>query len=140
MCRCHSTHSRADFFTSHQLAIDLTNRRLASLDGRFVIHAQLARSQTTRIHRMHFRYKAIVVEFPELSSFKDNKHGVVHHIPTNGPPVHALARRLDQQKLTAAKAEFDEMEQLGIVRRSCSPWSSPLHNGQEKQWWRPPSW
>ena len=112
-----------DFFTSHQLAIDLTNRKLVSLDGRFVIHVQLTRSQTPCIHRIHSRYEAIVEEFPELlvPSFRNNKHCVVHHIPTNGPPVHARARRLDQKKLTAAKAEVDEMEQLGIVRHSCSP-------------------
>ena len=39
----------------------------------------------------------------------------------------AKPRRLDQAKLEAAKAEFAELERLGIIRRSDSPWSSPLH-------------
>lgn len=30
-------------------------------------------------------------------------------------------------KLAVAKAEFANMEKLGIVRRSNSPWASPLH-------------
>ena len=56
-----------------------------------------------------------------------NKHGVEHHIVTHGPPTHARARRLDQEKLAAAKAESLQMEEMGIIRRSKSPWSSPLH-------------
>ena len=131
----------ADFFTTQRLAIDLTNKRLVSLDGGLVIPGRPAHLQAGRgIHKIHSRYEAIVEEFPELlvPSFTKNKHGVLHYIPTTGPPVHARARRLDHEKLTAAKAEFDEMEHLGIVRRSSSPWSSPLHmvknsNGS----WRP---
>ena len=55
------------------------------------------------------------------------KHGVEHHLATTGPPVCARARRLDPTKLAVAKAEFANMERLGIVRRSDSPWASPLH-------------
>ena len=57
---------------------------------------------------------------------------------TTGPPTYARARRLDGEKLEAAKEEFYKMEAMGIVRRSKSAWASPLHvvpkaNGQ----WRP---
>ncbi|KAK7909571.1 hypothetical protein WMY93_014255 [Mugilogobius chulae] len=55
------------------------------------------------------------------------KHGVEHYITTVGPPVFARSRRLDAAKLKIAKAEFANMERLGIVRRSNSPWASPLH-------------
>ena len=73
-----------------------------------------------------------------MPSFQSNKHGVVHYIPTKGLPTHARPRRLDQDKLAAAKGEFEEMERLGIIRCSSSAWSSPLHmvkksNGK----WRP---
>jgi cleavage and polyadenylation specificity factor subunit 1 len=53
--------------------------------------------------------------------------GVVHHIQTTGPPLSCRFRRLDGEKLQAAKAEFSQLEKEGIVRRSNSPWSSPLH-------------
>ena len=33
---------------------------------------------------------------------------------------------LDQVKLPLAKAEFKKMETAGIIRRSDSPWASPL--------------
>ena len=52
---------------------------------------------------------------------------VRHHILTNpGPPVFAKPRRLDPEKLATAQAEFSAMEKAGIIRRSNSPWSSPL--------------
>jgi hypothetical protein len=55
-------------------------------------------------------------------------HGVEHHIHTGShPPVFAKACRLDPQKLEIAKAEFKKLKSAGIVRRSKSPWASPLH-------------
>ena len=43
------------------------------------------------------------------------------------PPVLAKARHLDSEKLASAKNEFAKMEPAGIIRRSSSLWSSPLH-------------
>ena len=52
-------------------------------------------------------------------------HKVEHVIETEGQPLFARARRLDQ--LETAKAEFRKMEEAGIIRRSDSPWASPLY-------------
>ena len=54
-------------------------------------------------------------------------HQVKHVIETEGQPIYARPRRLDQVKLALAKAEFQKMETAGIIRRSDSPWASPLH-------------
>ena len=54
-------------------------------------------------------------------------HDVQHFIKTVGPPVASRFRRLEGAKLQAARAELDQMERDGIVRRSTSPWASPLH-------------
>ncbi len=54
-------------------------------------------------------------------------HGVEHHLETRGPPIASPFRRLDTEKLAAAKAEFAALERDGIIRRSSSPWASPLH-------------
>ena len=60
-------------------------------------------------------------------------HQVEHVIETTcGHPVQARYRRLDPDKLAAAKAEFQSMEQQGIIRRSKSHWSSPLHMVKKK--------
>ena len=54
------------------------------------------------------------------------RHKVVHVIKTTCQrPVTARYRRLDPIKLEAAK--FAELERQGIIQRSNSSWSSPLH-------------
>ena len=67
------------------------------------------------------------------------KHHVEHVIETTcGRPTKARYRRLDPEKLAAAKADFQQMEQQGIVRRSSSDWASPLHMVRKKDGsWRP---
>ena len=55
------------------------------------------------------------------------KHGVEHYIPTRGPPTHTKAHCLAPDKLRIAKEEFRKMEDMGIVRKLSSPWSSHLH-------------
>jgi hypothetical protein len=65
-------------------------------------------------------------------------HGVQHVIQTTGQPVTAKFRRLDPARLAAAKREFQTMLDEGIIRRSSSQWSSPLHIVQKKDGsWRP---
>jgi hypothetical protein len=66
------------------------------------------------------------------------KYKIRHTIETTGHPVFAKARRLDPDKLCKAEAEFHELEATGIIRRSDSPWSSPLHMVRKKDGsWRP---
>ena len=67
------------------------------------------------------------------------KHNVVHVIETTcNRPITAKYRRLDAEKLKAAKEEFEAMEQQGIVRRSGSAWASPLHMVRKADGsWRP---
>ena len=65
-------------------------------------------------------------------------HGVYHHIETTGRPVAAKYRRLDPERLKAAKKEFDDLEAQGIIRRSNSQWASPLHMVRKEDGsWRP---
>ncbi|KAJ8378774.1 hypothetical protein AAFF_G00236460 [Aldrovandia affinis] len=42
---------------------------------------------------------------------------VEQHIPTTGAPVHVHIHHLDPAKLAVAKAEFANIEHLGIVQR-----------------------
>ena len=77
------------------------------------------------------KFRNILHEFPDILrptfSSADVKHGVRHFVPTTGAPIHARARRLAPDKLAVAKREFLEMEHMGIIRKSNSPWASPLH-------------
>ena len=87
-------------------------------------------------------YAKILAEYPSITtptfSSKTVKHKVEHFIPTEGPPMHAHARRLAPDKLALAKDEFRKMEQMGIVRRSNSPLASPVHIvSKSSGGWRP---
>ncbi|UYV77011.1 hypothetical protein LAZ67_14002809, partial [Cordylochernes scorpioides] len=77
------------------------------------------------------KVSAILTKYPNLcrppSDFVEAKRSVKHYIPTRGQPIHSKARRLDSQRLTLAKAEFQYMLNNGIIRPSNSPWASPLH-------------
>ncbi len=71
------------------------------------------------------------------SSLPPVKHKTLHHINTTGP-VTARFRRLDAAKLAAAKAEVIKLEKDGIIRRSSSNWSAPLHMVMKPDGsWRP---
>ena len=124
----------ADFFTKHGLVIDLRRKRLLTGNDKMIslkvseLPITIGGLSTTA----HNEFSCLLLkEFPEIliPQFNSdiNKHGVEHHIVTKGSPVHAKARRLDPQKLKTAKEEFLKMEQMGVIRRSKSPWSSPLH-------------
>ena len=53
-------------------------------------------------------------------------------------PLPSRYRRLDPERLAATKAEFAAMESQGIICRSKSSWSSPLHMGEKSDSsWRP---
>jgi hypothetical protein len=68
------------------------------------------------------------VVIPEKRLLPETKHGLEHHIRVKDePPISSKFRRLDPEKFAAAKAEFDQLEREGIIRRSDSPHGSPLH-------------
>jgi hypothetical protein len=88
------------------------------------------------------KFKAVLAAFPDVlnaSKVLPKPSGdVKHFIKTTGPPIASRFRRLDGEKLAAARAEFLQTEKDGIVRRSDSPWSSPLHMVRKPDGsWRP---
>jgi Reverse transcriptase (RNA-dependent DNA polymerase)/RNase H-like domain found in reverse transcriptase len=86
-------------------------------------------------HRLVAEFPGVTLPFTVASS---PTHGVQHHIETSGRPVTAKFRRLDPARLAAAKAEFGKMLAAGVVRRSSSCWSSPLHMVKKKDGsWQP---
>ncbi|XP_005104292.1 uncharacterized protein LOC101857129 [Aplysia californica] len=120
----------ADFFTKHNLVIDLRQKRLLSLDK-----ASIKLKDSRQILTVgglswspHNEYSKIIAkEFPEILIPQFTSHINKHGIVTQGPPTSARARRLDTQKLEVAKEEFFKMEKMGVIQRYKSPWASPLH-------------
>ena len=135
----------ADFFRLHHLAIDVRGRKLLNLaDGR--LHSATSIDSAGSVYGLSCRqsneYDDIIHAFPSILvpnfSSTGKKHTVRHYIDTRGPPVSARARRLDPGRLAAAKASFKDMEEQGIIRKSKSPWASPLHMVKKPSGdWRP---
>ena len=123
----------ADFLRRTGLLVDVRGRQLINADD--FSSTPLTVANCRLVHGLTQGpgdcYKRLLSKFPSLTkptfSGPTTKHGVVLHIPTTGPPVRARARRLPPDKLAAAKAEFKKMAEMGIIRRSNSCWSSPLH-------------
>ena len=136
----------ADFLRHSGLLVDVRHKRLVQADnGSSVSLSTVARANnaTVSVVQAQCTYTAwLEKDYPDLirPTFKDSavKHGIELTIPTSGPPVFAKARRLPPDKLAQAKQAFNSMLQAGIVRRSKSAWSSPLHLVQKDDGsWRP---
>ncbi|XP_076057407.1 uncharacterized protein LOC143034942 [Oratosquilla oratoria] len=67
-------------------------------------------------------YTRILQNFPQLTSSckatTTRPHNIVHHIQTIGPSVCSKPRRLSPEKLVAAKQEFQDLLDQGIIRPS----------------------
>ena len=135
----------ADFLRCNALLVDLKGQRLVDAATFHSVPLSLAMAPAPHLNSIASstdEFDMLLAEFPEITTPNFTqapcRHGVEHHIITKGPPVHARARRLPPDKLTAAKAEFERMESMGIVRRSCSPWASPLYMVPKSSGgWRP---
>ncbi|KAK3703111.1 hypothetical protein RRG08_002969 [Elysia crispata] len=123
----------ADFLRTHNLLVDMRNRRLIEADTFSGIPCYVSTVTPTKLALVEpssNKFRKLLNEFPDLLkpfSAAEVKHGVHHFIPTKDRPVFARARRLAPDRLAIAQKEFSEMEQIGIIRKSSSPWASPLH-------------
>ena len=104
--------------------------------------AVAAMPEETRFSPAPTSLPELLARFPEVLNAEGrlppSTHGVEHFIVTSGPPTSAKFRRLDEEKLKAAKEEFELMEKEGVVRRSSSCWSSLLHMVRKSDGsWRP---
>ena len=135
----------ADFLQHYGLLVDVSHKRLVdTLTNREVQGISVSYPvPTPLLPKPANDFQSILSQFPQVTQPYSNqtpaRHDIVHHIQTKGPPVHSHTRRLPPEHLTIAKAEFDHMLELGIIRPSSSAWSSPLHMVPKKSPgdWRP---
>ena len=123
----------ADFLCSNTLMVDVKGQRLVDPTTHTSLPLFVTNASAHGIHNVaqDSDFSALLKEFPDILtptfSNPTAKHGVVHYISTEGPPIHSRARRLPPEKLTIARNEFRTMEEMGIIWRSTSQWASPLH-------------
>ena len=136
----------ADFLCHFGLMVDMRRRQLVDMTTFSTTSLKIARncnhSRTISEIAINNSYADLLLQFPSLTqpnfSQPSTAHGVEHFIPTVGPPLHSRARRLAPDRLAVAKSEFRKMEEMGIIRRSQSPWASPLHMVPKNSGgWRP---
>ncbi|KAM9310038.1 uncharacterized protein KZ484_025989 [Pholidichthys leucotaenia] len=135
----------ADFLCAHGLLVDVANRRLVnalSFDSVPCTARGAGPVTQANITAPGSKFHTLLTQFPALAvptfSAAIAKHGVEHFTTTTRPPVFARPRRLDTAKLAIAREEFANLERLGIIRRSNSPWVSPLHMVPKAEGsWRP---
>ena len=126
----------ADFLAHFNLLVDIAGRRLLSSDtfstlpllltgGNSQINSSVYLAGPYSFFFDEFKdvFRAELKQVPGASA----RHGIFHHIGTNGPPVHSRFRRLPPAKFQAAKEAFAEMERMGVCRKASSAWASPLH-------------
>ena len=123
----------ADFLCSNTLMVDVKGQRLVDPRTYTSLPLQVTNASAHGIHNVVHdnNFSALLTKFPDILtptfSNPTAKHGVVHYIPTDGPPIHSRARRLPPEKLAIARDEFRTMEEMGNIQRSISQWASPLH-------------
>lgn len=136
----------ADFLRRFALTVDMRRNMLFDTDTQLSVQVLISKvtplSPSLPRAEVDTPWKNVVNEFPQVfrPPIPDEsvKHNVTHHIETKGPPVFARPRRLTTDRFRIAKDEFDHMLELGYIRPSSSPWSSPLHMVPKKDGhWRP---
>lgn len=137
----------ADFLAHFGLLVDLKRKKL--IDNNTKLEISSINTKINLYNRISIindndynQFTNLLKEFPEIVTAalqpKAQKSDVVHHIITNGPPVHARPRRLPTDKLEAAKLEFQFMVEQGYCQPSSSNWASPLHMVKKQNGdWRP---
>ena len=127
----------ADFLDNYGLLVDIKHRRL--IDTTTTLTVQGAGTYTGIISPVYVkqdtsdRFHSLFRESPDITrpvyKHSEVKHTTTHHIQTRGPPASARPRRLAPNRQQIAKADFEHMLELGIIRQSDSNWSSPLAHG-----------
>ena len=133
-----------DFLRPHKLLVDLCGQNLIDAHSFqsyacVVTNNDICVSPVTTLDSNHYK-QSLLYQCPELlrPTFHAARtsHNISHYIITDCPHVHCKTRRLPPDRLKIAKAEFLEMEKMGIVRKSKRSWSSALHIVTKGKGWR----
>lgn len=143
----------ADFLSNFNLLVNCRTGTIQDGDTTSKIGVQHVNAaiETLKINpeaaRIPQKVTDLLRKYPSLTAPTQHKNDettqgkspVYHIIDTQkSQPTHARVRQLPPDKLEAAKQEFQNLLQTGIIQTSHSPWASPLHLVPKKNGdWRP---
>ncbi|CAE1309472.1 unnamed protein product [Acanthosepion pharaonis] len=123
-----------DILAHYQLIVDLSQRQLSDSTTKLSNRRIVSQLTSTELRIAVLRdnpIQDILDKFPSLiqpfTYTEPVKHSIVHRFRTTEQPVYSKPRRLAPDKYKIARAEFQNMLDLGIIRPSSSPYASPLH-------------
>jgi hypothetical protein len=124
----------ADFFPQHKLLVDTAGNRVLDAAKLLPLSEPSGSKDTGLVATLSAippPVRSLLAEFPSVVGDRSDTprplHGVQHTVEMKGRPLFAKSRRLDPDKLCTVEKEFCALEKVGIVRRSNSGRSSPLH-------------
>ena len=139
-----------DFLAHNNLLVDCKNNQIlddsTQLKMPFKYSRQAAQVFVVDNATLPSEIQCYIQKFPNLIGPANVTINIVNDSPTtyhaidtgNENPIGVRARRMSQQKLEAAKSEFDALLKAGIIVESKSPWASPLLMVPKKNnSWRP---
>lgn len=134
-----------DFLAHYGLLVDVKNNELwdKNTELRRVCSVSTSECESTKTVCVSHPLATLLNEYRDITVMNKQCEArgdasVRHVIETTGQPVFARARRLNGEKLQAAKKEFEYLVKMGICRPSKSPYASPLHMVRKKDGsWRP---
>ena len=141
-----------DFLGHFNLLVDCAARRITDrttsrhMDNlQPVFLSEVTNIKVNSMEALPVQVQELLRTFPQLilprsSVNHAGESKVYHHIVTgDSRPTFCKRRQLPPEKLQAAQQEFKHLMEIGVIRPSKSPWSSPLHMVPKKNpgEWRP---
>nr|VZI11626.1 unnamed protein product [Spirometra erinaceieuropaei] len=125
----------SDFLSEFDLLVDCRRARLLDRITGLSVRGLTPFTAPTNVSALDTNissfFRELLLRHPNISKpqFRSGEvqHDFVHHLRTSGPPVFVRPRKLAPERFQTAKAEFEHMLQLGIIRPSESPWASSMH-------------
>jgi len=125
-----------DFLTKHCLLVDPATRQVLVAATMQPVGKPLPRPCSSPlaaallpapppVRKLLSRFPTIIGD--SAAKWQHPLHNITHSIEMTGRPITATARRLVPDRQRLAQQELNGMEEAGIIRRSKSPWASPLH-------------
>ena len=122
-----------DFIKHFGLSLDFGSNTLLNSDNELV--AKITKNTVCNVEfpkpfSVTNQYLQLLTEYLSLTSPRNGKrvkHNVAHKIVTTDSPCSARPRPFSPEKLVCTQEEINQLLEAGIVRRSSSPYSTPLH-------------